>query len=196
LTLQPCPVFAPLPSTTQFPVPAGPVTPTTVPNVPPEVICREKEVRISLVDTLVPVTIMLTKNPPDPSEPPDVKVNVTPPVAKQLLLDAQVSALAAPASPKATMAKTAMFEKTLFIRSFSPGSTDSSTSLRRSRENCNARTKGQALAPPAGGSKSLRHSRLAGVHKWSHGAGQRACAKLFRSSAAIWNFPSAPWYQY
>src|SRR5215471_13147817 len=118
--LQPCPVFAPWPSTTQLPVPAGPVTPTTVPKVPPEVSCSEKEVRVSDGDALAPVTIMLTKKPPDPSEPPEVKVNVTPPVDKQLLLEAQVSALAAPASPKANRAKTAMLQKTLFIRSLSP----------------------------------------------------------------------------
>src|SRR5215813_11366761 len=115
--LQPCPVFGPSPSTTQFPVPLGPITPTTVPNVPPEVICSEKEVRVSLVDTFAPVTIILTRKPPDPSGPPGVKVNVTPTVAKQLLLEAQVSALAAPASPKPSRAKTAMLQKTLFIRS-------------------------------------------------------------------------------
>jgi hypothetical protein len=159
--LQPCPVFAPSPSTTQFPVPLGPVTPTTVPNVPPEVICSEKEVRVSLVDTLAPVTIILTKKPPDPSGPPDVNVNVTPPVDKQLLLEAQVSALAAPVSPRPSRAKTATLQKNLFITSlFSQVHTGSS---QRAREKCNACTKGRVLEPLAGGHKSFFHRLLAGL---------------------------------
>src|SRR5262249_11981916 len=150
--LQPCPVFGPSPSTVQNPVPLGPVTPTTVPNVPPEVICSEKEVKVSLVDTLAPVTIMLTRKPPDPSVPPEVNVNVTPPVDRQLLLDAQVSALAVPASPKPNRANTAMVQKTLFIGPLLPGM-HNSTFFAALRKKCNACTKGQVLAAPAVQSK-------------------------------------------
>src|SRR5215467_1010648 len=189
--VQPCPVFAPRHSTTQLPVPAGPVTPATVPKVPPEVICSEKEVRISLGDAVAPVTVMSTKNPPDPSGPPEVKVNVTPPVDKQLLLEAQVSASATPARPKPNKARTAMVPKTLFITFLFSQVRTAAISRGVARENCNACTKGQVLPSSPSGSKSLRHKQLAALTKASPARTPAACAKLFRSSAPIWNFPTA-----
>jgi hypothetical protein len=117
--LQPLAVFGPWPSLTQVPVPLGPVIPAvpraTVPNVPPEVICSEKELNTSAIETLVPLTVISTKNPPEPSEPPEVKVNVTPPVARQFVFDAQVSALATPVNPQQMSAISAPKIKAFFI---------------------------------------------------------------------------------
>src|SRR6476660_7872930 len=117
--LQPLPVFGPKPSLTQVPVPLGPVIPAvsrgTVPNVPPDVICSEKEVKTSAAETVLPLTVILSKNPPAPSEPPEVKVNVTPPVARQFVFDAQVSALATPVNAQIMSAISATKIKALFI---------------------------------------------------------------------------------
>jgi hypothetical protein len=58
-----------------------------------------------------------TKDPPNPSDPPEVKVQVTPPAAMQSVAEAQVSAFATPAKQNATVNITANI-KTLFIRHF------------------------------------------------------------------------------